>query len=387
LQDGKEVMRCLNAETGVEVWKDEYAARAASGPASGFPGTRSSPAIADGCVVTLGVDGMVSCWNAESGKLNWQNKDNVGKVPRFSTSSSPLIADGKCIVQFGDDNSGGIVAYDLKTGQEKWKWSDDGSSYGSPVLMTVGDRKVVLAPVAKQLVAVSVADGKSLWSMEYTQGRYNAATPVVDGQTVFIAGPNRGITAIEFSADGDKLSGKEVWRNEDAETTVMYNSPVIVDGALFGLSNANQLFCVQTDSGKMTWNQAMTSGDAAAAQPPTRGEGGRTPPAEGAGRGDRGGNQQEGAAGGQRGAGGRGGRGGRGGGGGRGGYGSVVSAGPVLMGLTPSSELLVYQPSGEAFKELARYKVAETPTYAYPIPVGNRIYVKDQNSLTMWSLN
>ncbi len=389
LQDGDEIIRCLNAETGKEIWKDQYAARAASGPASGFAGTRSSPAIGEGCVATLGVDGMVSCWNAESGKLIWQNKDNVGNVPRFSTSSSPLIAEGLCVVQFGDDDSGGIVAYDLKSGKEKWKWNQDGSSYGSPVLMTVGDHKVVLAPAAKQMVAVSLADGKSLWSMEYVQGRYNAATPVVDGQTVYIAGPNRGITAMKFSADGDKISSKEVWRNEDAESTVMYNSPVMVNGALFGLSNTNQLFCVQTDNGKMAWNQAMSPGDETAPQPPSRGAAGGNPPGDAAGRGDRGGNQQEGAAGGQRGGGqrgGGGGRGGRGGGGGRGGYGSIVSAGSVLMGLTPGSELVVYQPNGEEFKELARYKVAETPTYAYPIPVGNRIYVKDQASLTMWSL-
>lgn len=56
------------------------------------------------------------------------------------------------------------------------------------------------------------------------------------------------------------------------------------------------------------------------------------------------------------------------------------------MGLSPSSELVVYAPKSDSFQELARYKVATTPTYAYPVPVGNRIYVKDENSLTMWSL-
>ncbi len=367
-QDGNEVMRCLNAETGKEIWKDQYKARGAAGPASGFAGTRSSPAIGEGSVATLGVDGTVSCWNADSGKLIWRNDDNRGKVPRFSTSSSPIITDGMCIVQFGSDDTGGIAAYDLKSGKEKWKWTQDGSAYGSPVLMTVGEHKVVLVPAANKLVAVSLADGKELWSMDYKQGRYNAATPIVDGQMVYIAGPNRGITALEMTADGDKISGKEKWHNEDTETTVMYNTPVLLNGMLFGLSNANQLFCVKTDSGKMTWNQALASGGAQAAPQPPQ-------PPQGAG--EQGGGRQPG---------GRGGRGGRGGGGGRGGYGSVVSAGPVLFGLTPSSELLVYQPNGDAFQELARYKVSDTPTYAYPIPVGNRIYIKDNDSLTMWTL-
>ncbi len=83
----------------------------------------------------------------------------------------------------------------------------------------------------------------------------------------------------------------------------------------------------------------------------------------------------------------RGGRGGgRRGGGSRGDHGSVVSAGKVLLGLTPSSELIVYEPNGDEVKELAKYKVSEKKTYAYPIPIGNRIYVKDDDSLTLWTL-
>ncbi len=387
-EDGKEVMRCLNAETGKEIWKDQYDAKGASGPAAGFAGTRSSPAIGEGHVATLGVDGTVSCWDAESGKLAWQNNDNRGKIPRFSTSSSPLIADGMCIVQFGTDREGGIAAYDLKSGAEKWQWTENGTSYGSPVLMTVGDHKLVVFPAATQMVAVSLADGKSMWSMEYTQGRYNAATPVVDGQKLYIAGPNRGITALELSADGDKIVSKEIWRNEDTETTVMYNTPVLLNGMLFGISNANQLFCVKTDDGNMAWNQALSPDSQAAPQPPRGGNAGEREPGnrggDAGGRGNRGGDQPEGAGAQRRGSGRQ--RGGRGGGG-RGGYGSVVSAGPVLLGLTPSSELVVYQPEANEFKELARYKVSDNKTYAYPIPVGNRIYVKDDDSLTMWTLN
>lgn len=380
LQNGEEVMRCLDAESGREIWKDSYPARAASGAASGFPGTRSSPAIGEGCVATLGVDGTVSCWEAENGKLLWRNDDQRGNVPRFSTSSSPLVAGGLCVVQFGSDREGGIAAYDLKSGSLKWTWDQDGSAYGSPVLMTVGIQTFVLAPAAKQLVAVALADGKALWSMDYVQGRYNAATPVVDGETVYIAGPDRGMTALKFSEEGGKITSSELWRNSDAEATVMYNTPVVTDGMLFGLSNSNLLFCVHADSGRMSWNRALAT-NAPAAPQPSPGERGAPPDA--AGRGERpptaGGGQ--GAGGGQ-----RGGRGGRGGGGGRGGYGSVVSAGPVLMGLSPSSELVVYAPKSDSFQELARYKVATTPTYAYPVPVGNRIYVKDENSLTMWSL-
>jgi outer membrane protein assembly factor BamB len=73
-------------------------------------------------------------------------------------------------------------------------------------------------------------------------------------------------------------------------------------------------------------------------------------------------------------------------GGGRGGYGSIVDAGSALAALTPSSELIFFQPSDKAYSELARYKVASTPTYAYPVLAGNRIFIKDQDSVILWTI-
>ncbi len=39
-QDGNEIIRCLDAATGSEVWKDSYETEGATGPAGGFPGPR-----------------------------------------------------------------------------------------------------------------------------------------------------------------------------------------------------------------------------------------------------------------------------------------------------------------------------------------------------------
>ena len=73
--------------------------------------------------------------------------------------------------------------------------------------------------------------------------------------------------------------------------------------------------------------------------------------------------------------------------GGGGGFGSIVDAGSVLLALTPASELIVFQPSDKEYTELARLKVAATPTYAHPVVAGNRIFVKDQDSVTLWTID
>jgi len=69
------------------------------------------------------------------------------------------------------------------------------------------------------------------------------------------------------------------------------------------------------------------------------------------------------------------------------GYGSIVDGGSVLIALAPAGDLVVFKPAGEAFTELARYKVADGGTYAYPIPAGKGIYVKDKDSLTLWTID
>lgn len=68
------------------------------------------------------------------------------------------------------------------------------------------------------------------------------------------------------------------------------------------------------------------------------------------------------------------------------GYGSIVDAGSVLMALTPGGELVVFEPNAAEFKMLAKYRVASGQTHAYPVVSGNRIFVKDGDSVALWTL-
>jgi hypothetical protein len=68
------------------------------------------------------------------------------------------------------------------------------------------------------------------------------------------------------------------------------------------------------------------------------------------------------------------------------GFGSLVDAGPVLLALTPKSELIVFEPNPAAYTEKAKVKVAGSPTYSYPVISGKQIYVKDKESLSALSI-
>src|SRR5262249_30274463 len=116
-----EITRCLEAESGKEVWTEKYDTAFKGGGDRGFPGPRSSPAVVEGKVVTLGVNGTLSCLDAASGKKLWRIE--TGAFPMFHTSCSPVVVDKVVVVQFGGEQKGGIAAYNLADGTEKWKWT------------------------------------------------------------------------------------------------------------------------------------------------------------------------------------------------------------------------------------------------------------------------
>jgi outer membrane protein assembly factor BamB len=393
-QDDKEVARCLNAADGKELWLEKYDSLGASGPAQGFSGPRSSPAVASGKVVTIGVRGVISCLDAATGKSVWR-KDDFKTWPNFFPSSSPMIVEGLVIAQLGGRDNGALVAYDLGTGNEKWKWNGPSPTYASPVLMTVGGAKLILAQTESKLIAVNAADGKLQWELgaesqggEGGRGRgmgggnYKAATPIVDGQTIIIAG--RGVKAVKLEKEGDKFVEKELWNNPDK--SVQFNTPSLRAGMLYGLTANNELFCLNAKDGTLAWSAPFPGGGAGApraaiqrhmadqtffgqAAPGGQGEPGPRGP---------------GAPGGPGGPGGR--RGGMGGGMGRAGFGSIIDAGSVLLALTPSAQLIVFEPGDKEFKQLASYKVSEGQTHAHPVASGNRIFITDTDSVTLWTI-
>lgn len=96
-QGGDEINLCLDAKTGKELWQDKYTAPTITGGPGSHAGPRSSPVVADGKVVTLGVGGVLSCLDADSGKLLWRKDDFLGAWPKFYTAMSPIVVDGLCI--------------------------------------------------------------------------------------------------------------------------------------------------------------------------------------------------------------------------------------------------------------------------------------------------
>ena len=65
---------------------------------------------------------------------------------------------------------------------------------------------------------------------------------------------------------------------------------------------------------------------------------------------------------------------------------AIARSGNTIFSLEDDSELVIVRLNREKFDAVARYKVAASDTWTQPVISGNRIFVKDVSTLTLWTL-
>ena len=66
---------------------------------------------------------------------------------------------------------------------------------------------------------------------------------------------------------------------------------------------------------------------------------------------------------------------------------AVVKAGGLLFLLDDDAEMIVARSSRSGFEPIVRYAVATSATWAQPAISGNRFFVKDLSSITLWTID
>ncbi len=248
-QDDKQVLFCLDAKTGKDIWKRPFAPAHHDSQGSG---ARATPTVDGNRVYIIGAKGRLACVDSESGNEVWSHQFN--HPPKWGYSGSVLIQENLAITSPGQSD-GAICALDKKTGKAIWTCGDAAAGYATPYPFTFNGKKYVCGFMATHAVVAELETGKLVLSMPWeTDWNVNAATPIFhDGHLFLSSGYETGCGLFKLSTDSSsKLSAAEVWRSKVLMNK--FQTPVLYQGKLYS-NDQKCLSCVDFRTGKREWRK------------------------------------------------------------------------------------------------------------------------------------
>ena len=332
-RDPEEIVSAINLADGKVLWqqkyqatfkKNQYAVEMAKGP-------HATPLVIGNRLFTLGVTGVLNAWDTATGKQLWTRDFSkaIDTSKLFcGTAASPLLVDGRLVIQVGSDIHGGqILALNPATGATEWEWRGLGPGYASPVVVEVGGTKQIVTMTEGSIVGVDGKTGKELWSAAFPdEWHENIATPLWTGTHLIISGTRQGTHAYVLKQTGGKWEATETWKNPDIAPYM--SSPVFGDGLIYGHSSKKkgQFFAIDEKTGAVRWTTEGREGEHA----------------------------------------------------------SLLLTPQHVVFLTNNADLIVAKRGTPAFAVERRYDdVAEASTFAMPVLLGSNILVRDATGLML----
>ena len=215
---------------------------------------KSTPVLAEGSLVILGMRDEVVCLEPDTGGIRWKadpaERFNARRPP-FGGVCSPLIDGGSVYVMAG----GATVKLSLADGSTLWKTLDDegdeDDALGCPVIETITGTRQLVVPTRTRLCGVDLVDGSLLWSVRIEAYRnMNILTPTVIGDRIYTAARGGRSQCFEISKRGDDYVATESWN----QNTQAYMSSPVTDGETIFVHNSNErLTALDADDGKVLW--------------------------------------------------------------------------------------------------------------------------------------
>jgi outer membrane protein assembly factor BamB len=320
-----EIVASYKVSTGEPVWRHRDPVR--FWESEGGAGPRATPTIGKDHVYAFGATGILNALDAGSGKVVWSRNvatDAGRKVPDWGFASSPLVVDDVVVVAA----AGTLAAYDVASGNPRWRGPSYGGSYSSPHRATIDGVAQILLLGGPGAISVAPADGAVLWEHKWSPGAIVQPALTADGDILINAIASTGgigtrRLAVKHGSDG--WSVEERWTSNGLKP--YFNDFVIHKGHAFGF-DGSILACIGLEDGTRKWK------------------------------------------------------------GGRYGNGQLVLLPDqdVLLVVTEEGELALVRAAPDLFTEIARFKAIEGKTWNHPVLVGNVLLVRNGEEMAAFRL-
>jgi outer membrane protein assembly factor BamB len=328
-RDRASVVLCLNRADGKTVWSAALGTKVNKDVGNG---PRSTPTVDNDRVYAMTENGDLACLNANNGVPVWRKnilKEFGGSNPGWLLSESPLI-DGDRVIVTPGGRGAGMVALDKMTGKEIWRAKDlsDDAAYSSCIAADVGGVRTIMNFTSRAAVGVRASDGKLMWTNSSAANNgANCTTPVfADNKVFFTSSYGQGAALLGLSAQGGVVKAKELYFTKNMMNH--HGGVVLVNGYIYGFHGDAVLTCIEFATGKRMWvNRSV-------------------------------------------------------------GKGSLVYADGMLYLLSESHVVGLAEANPNSYVEKGRFTIPDhgRPSWAHPVVVGGKLYVRDQGTLTLYNV-
>ena len=291
-------------------------------------GPRATPTIVGGRVFAMGATGILNALDLRSGARLWSRdvvKETEAQVPEWGRSCSPLVVDGRVVVIAGGTGGRRLVAYDAQSGETAWAAGEGGASYSSPTLATLAGRPQLVVLNGASVSGHDPATGAVLWEHPFPREQPNVALPLP-------LGPDRLLVSVGYGV------GSKVYRvgetNGALRATLEWESPRLKSkfanllahgGFVYGLDDG-VLTCLDPATGERRWKS------------------------------------------------------------GRHGHGQLLLVAGLLLVQTEEGELVLVDPSPDAYRELTRFQALDGKTWNPPALAGPLLLVRNDREAAAYEL-
>lgn len=261
------VLMCINAKTGKEEWTKPVAGQkqkmhkknsgASSTPAS--DGERVFLSVWDGTAVSLMAFDLAGkeLWNTPVEKYNSQH----------GAGHSPMTHDGMVYLNFDDDVTAKLIAFDAKTGEVKWTQPRkiQRASYTTPFMLeTAGKPAQLILGTTTTVDSYNPKTGTVNWTYNV---KWVGAPLRAIGQPVLAAGniltyfgeggSGRYMVCVKPDGKGD-VSGKGMaWDLREKDKTPYVPSMIVHKDHLYWVNDTGFAACASAKTGKIVWYERL----------------------------------------------------------------------------------------------------------------------------------
>ena len=220
-----------------------------------------SPVLAGGRLLCQFGDYGTACLDTATATVVWQNRSqrlNHENGP----GGSPVVWNKLLIFHCDGSDVQYVVALDAATGEQVWRTDRSGElrdnpelkkAYGTPLVVTIGGRDVLLSPGADWLYGYDPATGEELWKLRYGKLGFSIVPrPVVADGIAYVGTSFMKSELLAVRLGASAVAQPEIlWRY--GRSVPNMPSPLLVGDAVYLVSDKGIATCLDAATGEVHW--------------------------------------------------------------------------------------------------------------------------------------